>query len=354
MRPRRRGRVDPIDRGGDGGDPAEIADDGAVLGAPVTARRLARGRERRAASSEGEGRGRIGAIYSGDWTGQRVASHRLRPLQLQQHRRPRHRRRQAQHLPLAPEIRQRGHDVHRPEGPRGRAARRQVRRRARAPVRRSAAAISGASPCASAVPTRPLSTSPLPPVASPGLPAATVSGAVPSRAITVGTPLSSTVAPRARRRHRRRPRIELAHAARASGNSVAEFARVRREHHRAPRGQRAQARRPRPETRRARRHRAPPPCAARTSAVDERPASGLAAEPGADHDGVRAARPIRAAAASAADRAVRERLDIGLGLDQRGHRLGRRHDVHQPRARAERRRARPCAPRRSCRRRRRR
>ena len=99
----------------------------------------------------------------------------------------------------------------------GRRARAVDRRAARSAARPSAwapsaAAISGASPCASAVPTSPLSTSPLPPVASPGLPAATVSGGRPSRAITVGTPLSSTVAPERRRRlGRGRPGIELAH-----------------------------------------------------------------------------------------------------------------------------------------------
>ena len=91
----------------------------------------------------------------------------------------RQRRREPQQLPLAPEIGQRRHDVHGPESPGGGAARGEVGRAAERLGAERGGDLGG-EPCASAVPTSPLRTSPLPPVASPGLPAATVSGGRPA------------------------------------------------------------------------------------------------------------------------------------------------------------------------------
>ena len=75
--------------------------------------------------------------------------------------------------PLAPEIGQRGDHVHRPEPAGADPARREIGR-APSVCAPSAAATSGSTPRASSAPINPASTSPLPPVASPGFPAATV------------------------------------------------------------------------------------------------------------------------------------------------------------------------------------
>ena len=205
--------------------------------------------------------------------------------QLQQDRRPRERRRQPRQLPLPPEIGQGGDDVHRTEGRAAvrRAARSAARPRAWAP---SAAAISGASPCASAVPTSPLSTSPLPPVARPGLPAATVSGARPSRAMTVGTPLSSTVAPDRSAAWTAAAQGSSSRTRREVGKEGAEFARVRRQHQRAAPPPAREARPQRPERRRARRHRATAVGAARTRAATRALRPGSRPSPGPDHQRV--------------------------------------------------------------------
>ena len=126
----RGGRVDAVDRGGDGGDPLELADDGAVFGPPVAAERLAHERERpRRRGQRRAGRDAPVESTPGEWGGKRRGG-AIRPFAAWPARAgsagagtaaP------AGQLPLAPEIGQGGDDVHRTEGSRGGAPRGEIR-----------------------------------------------------------------------------------------------------------------------------------------------------------------------------------------------------------------------------------
>ena len=223
-------------RGGDRGDAAEIADDGAVFGAPVAAGRLGAARERDARTARASRSERIGENLLRRLARDRLAC--VTPSAAAPARAapavagPAARRRSTSHS------RQRsgsaattsiGRSVRADDAARrevgGAAedlgAERRGDRRARAPARARCRRV-------------PLSTSPLPPVASPGLPAATVSGGRPARAITRGHALEQhRGAGLAPRRGRRAPTDRARAPARASGKSVRNSPGMRREHQRA-------------------------------------------------------------------------------------------------------------------------
>ena len=205
----------------------------------------------------------------------------------------------------------------------------------------SAAAMSGSSPAARAAPTSPLRMSPLPPVASPGLPATMVEVRPSRRGDHGGNALEQDRGPGLPgRTPRRAAQGSSSRVAASVGKQGAEFARVWSEHQGAGRRQCAGARRSARRRPPGHRRRAPRPERPRASEATNSRRPGSPAETGADDHRVCTLDQIQQSSRRRLIERMREGLNIRLRLDQRRDCFGRGCDMHQPGAGPE------CRPRR--------